>query len=635
MPKRLLILLLIFIVMIYADTKWQGTYIKQIGTGTESSPPPPPPPVDSIGAEWWIPPQAGYRIGGGPGYPDSFVVTAGNGSDTFYVADSAHFYAVMADSIAEGDLVYIADNAEINIGTTEWLLMDDDLTFCSGRGRTLGDTISWGGLLYTNAYTNDAPLRFYGDNLRFSGLRLRGPDPHYGCHENDATLNTQMLIFFSSPGTIIDNCEIYNAGYGGAAFGDGCIGDTVRYCYFHNEMRRGCGYGVNTANNVEVFVQACLFDFYRHAIAGGTYTDNDYSAEYNICMEHDSEWHSFDKHHGGEGGVFRNNTWQSWQQKGNRVRGFQMQTGTPSESLLIYDTWSYHNDSASTFQLSTNTNVRISDIHYGRIPPDGVAARLPVADGQISTDSGDVPLTVTMKDEASSDPLGTISWYEWDLGMGSADVERVRAESTQYTYTAIGQYHPRFYIYGSTGIPDYDQFTVKAVPAGADQSKFWLSFWYLDSYRENTLSNYLEAQVLVDNDTVWSQNLKGDSVWQHIVLDVTTEVGASDSVTLEMRMVLKSNSGGAYDDIHTFWDDVWGWNLTVRNGDFETDAIANNTAPTYWTAGYSGSGYFGWYQATSEIVSGQMSWLMKTSEKGYGQTNHYVYIRQKIDVVGQ
>ena len=163
-----------------------------------------------------------------------------------------------------------------------------------------------------------------------------------------------------------------------------------------------------------------------------------------------------------------------------------------------------------------------------------------------------------------------------------------------------------------------------------------MSFWYLDSYRGST-SGLLEAQVLIESDTVWSQDIVGDSNWQHIVLNVNDAVSTNDSVTLELRLVHKANLGGSYYQIFTFWDDIWGWNLTVLNGDFETDDNGVNQSPDNWTANHvsAAGGYVGWYQATSEVVSGEMSWLMKTSELGYGQTNDYVYCRQKVDVVGQ
>jgi len=91
------------------------------------------------GAEWN---PTGNPIGGGPGYGDS---VRHQDADYFVSTKSELLSALISASY--GDIVYIADWAEIDMdGSTG--MIPAGVTLASGRGRTLGDTISWGALCY-------------------------------------------------------------------------------------------------------------------------------------------------------------------------------------------------------------------------------------------------------------------------------------------------------------------------------------------------------------------------------------------------------------------------------------------------------------------------------------------------------
>lgn len=603
------------------------------------------PAAASEGAEWYV--GNGYAIGGGPGFPDSFVVTNGNTTTRHYVTDSAQFYNIMNDSLDEHDTIYIADNADINIGTTEWTLAPgygdpDYITICSGRGRTFDDTISWGGKLRFSRRAGDGdhePLKFYIDYVLVSSIRIQGPQKHMGDHNSNNAVygGPHGLRFFNSTGTVVENCEFIDCGNSSMTFGDGCVSCTTRYNYCRRSRGRGDGYHVNVNGDADVVIHANLFDFYRHAVTCDTNSNAQYDASYCIFMEHDVEWQSMDRHAGGEGGYIHHCTWMAWEETCHEVDGFNMLSGVPSESLIIDSCWSYHDDSSETFEISSETNVRISDIHYGRTPPTGLSGRIPTANGQVDTDSGDVPLTVTFQDNGSSDPDGSIAWYEWDLGIGD-DRERIRNDSIQYTHPDIGRYIARLYVYDNNGIPDYEETPIQVVPAGTDQDTFWLSFWFLDGYLNTISGDSLEAQCVVENDTVWQQGLNGDSMWQHIVENITSQVASNDSITIEFRLVWKYNANSSWKKFFIYFDDVWMWNGTVVNGDFEAEANGCDANPDGWIAGEvspSKPDYVQWGQHMGGVVSGKMSMRLNTAESPQADANDYVYVRQKVDVLGQ
>jgi len=628
----------LFAIVIFASlnaTVLKNTYITTAGNkgGWEAGEQPPyEGPYPAYGSAHWS--DDNYMMAGGPGFPDSIVVTAGNGTSRFYVEDSAHFYNVCNDSFGAGDTLYIAPNADINIGSTQWNFMFDNFVIASSRGRTLGDTINWGGILRFGI-GNEEPLKSYGDGLLITGLRIFGSCPHF-VSEGDAHGTPQGITVYSSPGTVFENCEFMDCGLAGIMLGDGSINDTIRYCYFRNTRNRGCGYGVNISDGANAVIYANYFDGYRHAIASGVGDNNSYIAHHNYCDEHDVEWQSFDKHAASKGGDIHHCTWGAWQNTYNEVLAFKIQSGTPSESLTIDSCWSKHPDSSETFEIVGNSMTRISDIWYDTIPPTYHDSVVPVADGIADEDSAVAPLTVTFKENNSTDRNGTIAWQEWDFGIGDA-VHRTRTDSCQYTYTTYGRYHWRYYVFDNHGNSDYEQGTVVVTPTGAAASdSFFLCFGYVDSYHDNVLGDSLMAYVLVDDDTVWEQSLNGDSAYINYAVNVTDEVGSSDSVTIKAWLVY-NETPGTWNDISVIFDDFWMWRGEVLNGDFETNANGSNQAPDEWTMGHvsAGGGYFSWGQFMGETGSGRLSVMMRTTSPTSATKDDRCYLEQKIDIKGQ
>ncbi|GAH07976.1 unnamed protein product, partial [marine sediment metagenome] len=93
-----------------------------------------------IGAEFN---PTGNPIGGGPGYSDTITTY------DYYITNKAELLNALS-SAGSGDIIYVADNAEIDLTGEQDLYIPAGVTLASGRGRILSDTISWGGLLYTD-----------------------------------------------------------------------------------------------------------------------------------------------------------------------------------------------------------------------------------------------------------------------------------------------------------------------------------------------------------------------------------------------------------------------------------------------------------------------------------------------------
>jgi PKD repeat protein len=580
----------------------------------------------NFGAEWN---PTGNPIGGGPGYSDSVR----HQDADYYVTDKASLLSALS-SASSGDLIYVADTSEINLSSeTASILIPGGVILASGRGRTLDDTISWGGLIYTNRHdTQLLPLiRTYGYGVRITGLRLRGADPDIGQLCSPTVYEKMCAVSIYNGGCEVDNCEIYEWGYAGVVAGDGAHNAYVHHNYIHHNRRRGCGYGVVTGDDADVLIEANLFDFYRHAVAASPETTNCYEARYNISLEHDVYWQCFDRHgtggspnYGGKRTLIHHNTFWHDDNKGVGINGI------PCDTAEICNNWFYHTDSMSAIQLYSNIHCGVYDNHFGDTPPPGVAGKLPIAVANTNIDSGTAPLSVSFTSTGSNDPDGSIAWYEWDFGDDSSNLRRI---SGYHTFDSIGSYNVVLTAFDNDGIPDRDMIPVVVLPTTADSH--YLSFWVKDSYRSNAYPDYFYMQVFVDNNLVWQQDVVGDSSWMHIIRNVTTQVAGKDSVTIQLRLCCNHDvNNQQYIELYTYWDDVTLFWSNVRNGDFEAPNQGTNQSPAYWTAGHSSQagGYWGWETRSGQVRSGSGAWMMRMTEYGINRAGDYVYVQQRVAI---
>lgn len=234
----------------------------------------------------------GDPIGGGLGYRN--IVE----SHDRLVRTREELLCALATAKA-GQTVYVADDAEIDLTGFRSIHIPGGITLASGRGRDG----SVGGLLFTNedlaTPRGDVEygvrrrfelFRLGGPDVRITGLRLRGPD----------TARRGRYQFINSDGIYtdydnleVDNCELWGWSHGGVWLGNG-TGFHIHHNLIHHCQRGGLGYGV-VLNTAEALIEANIFDWCRHAIAGTGRSPSGYEARYNLVLEH-ANGHNFDMH---------------------------------------------------------------------------------------------------------------------------------------------------------------------------------------------------------------------------------------------------------------------------------------------------------------------------------------------------
>ncbi len=226
----------------------------------------------------------GYPIGGGPGYRELFDSA---GAD-WVVGDTLGLLAAL-DGASNAELIYVEDEAVIDLTGYDDIQVPAGVTVASGRGRDG----SLGALIWTGQFDTFPLFMAAGADVRFSGLRILGPDFDVGDHDYQNPVLSRG-IQTGSAGLEVDNCEV--AGFGHAAvvvYGEEAAAH-VHHCHIHHNTRAGLGYGV-VLNKSTCLIEANLFDANRHSIAGTGRPGTSYEARYNLVHAH-ATGHYFDMH---------------------------------------------------------------------------------------------------------------------------------------------------------------------------------------------------------------------------------------------------------------------------------------------------------------------------------------------------
>lgn len=324
---------------------------------------------------WWQEPD--YELPNGD-RPDGGPMGGGDGYEHVVTYDDADTVVVTKEGFADalsnashGDVIYIDDSAEIDLGS-DMYTVPAGVTLASSRGVNGSN----GGLLYTEY---EAGTGFYSLTLssesRLTGLRLQGPyyeyfSPDFYAAGAGATVRGDDVM--------VDNCEIWGFAYAGVRVDTGA--PHIHHNNIHHNPRAGLGYGVANAGG-DPLIEWNEFDANRHSIACSG--DGGYVARYNhvgpITFSH-----VFDVHKpGGIRYEIYNNTIEAVdaahdgsQQPGVAIRG------VPDEVATITDNWFYN----PTPPLDTPTgrfsgeaiiqvgvdeweNVEFSGNHYGSTEP--------------------------------------------------------------------------------------------------------------------------------------------------------------------------------------------------------------------------------------------------------------------------
>lgn len=210
-----------------------------------------------------------------------------------------------------GQLVYIADNASIDLTGKGYLNIKEGVTLMSGRTKTdaSGNPLP-GALLYTTSlgYNNSIEsvlpiLNVVGKNARIFGIRLRGGDTERKTERMLSLINQDKYydepiargIVTRYPETEIKNCEIWGWSHAAIIFYTGATNGIVSGNFIHHNQRHGLGYGICLTKNSNALITSNTFDWNRHSISSSGEIGADYEAAYNTVLENANS-HAFDVH---------------------------------------------------------------------------------------------------------------------------------------------------------------------------------------------------------------------------------------------------------------------------------------------------------------------------------------------------
>jgi len=286
----------------------------------------------------------GDLIGGGKGYRRLV-------SQSDYQVKSAEELLAALKTARAGEVVYVDDKAEIDLTGRQKIVIPGGVTIASGRGR--GN--SQGALLYSNELaTSPLFLAGAGKKVRVTGLRLRGPDQkrrteqmrklhkegrYYSIPNSDGIISTH-------PNLEVDNCELWGWSHAAVFLKRGASKAHIHHNYIHHNQRSGLGYGV-CLDQSDALIEANLFDWCRHHIAGTGRPGTSYEACYNLVLEN-ANGHSFDMHGGadrkdgtdiaGDSIKIHHNTFKATGVRAIVIRGRTVQ------SADIHHNWFMHSD---------------------------------------------------------------------------------------------------------------------------------------------------------------------------------------------------------------------------------------------------------------------------------------------------
>ncbi|MDE2887322.1 MAG: hypothetical protein OXR72_03850 [Gemmatimonadota bacterium] len=302
----------------------------------------------------------GNPIGGGEGY-DQLVEEY-----DYLVTNRAELLDAL-EQATQGQVVYLADTARVDLTGDQKIEIAGGVTLASGRGKP--DTE--GGLVYSKELETIPLFVAAGPGVRVTGLRLEGPDTMRRTEQMRqlsaegryySIPNSRGIETFESR-LEVDNCELFGWSHGAIFLRANSTDNHIHHNYFHHNQRHGLGYGV-VMDQSEALIEANLFDWCRHHIAGTGRPGTSYEARYNLVLENANS-HSFDMHGGRDRGdgtdiagtviTIHHNTFLAIDVAAVVIRG------VPEEYCDIYNNWFIHFvPSVAVKQTNAKGNVR----HY-------------------------------------------------------------------------------------------------------------------------------------------------------------------------------------------------------------------------------------------------------------------------------
>jgi PKD repeat protein len=585
----------------------------------------------NVGAEWN---PTGNPIGGGPGYSDSV-----NTWDYFVSNETQLLNAL--NSAGNGDVIYIDDNAEIDL-TGAMLNLTHGVTLASGRGRTLGDSISWGGLLYCTEHLRSMELvKVHANHSRITGLRLRGAFSQLEGLQVESDTFAQPLpvsyygIFIDADTITVDNCEIW--GFPGAPIaGQNCYDIDLHHNYFHNGEHCYHAYGINFWGDTKYRNTANFTDYQQWLVMSGGGNCMPTRGYHSWCIfGHHVFGQSFECHSasGYDSCAFDSIYNCSFYTTGFTY-GWKSGYNLPlpaRDTTVVLNSW-FKNDSAKSIGIASNAASKVIGNWYSSSPPPGVEARIPIASISCDLDSGSAPLTVTFSAAGSYDPDGEIIAYYWNFGDSLKPNNFARHtdnRTVSHTYNQIGRYLVELMVVDNHGIMNYAYKTINVAPS---DNRAWLSCWIKDR-NYNHAVGYYKKQVLLDDQVCWEKDIAGNGSWEHVILDITDMLSGADSIDLAFRLLCVRDTTAFWEPT-LYIDDIIIYGAVVVNGDFEsgtwTGGVYSRT-DGHWQGSRNGTQYIYTIDFEMDVHSGKKAFYLGTMWDPHYQGD-WGKVEQRVEV---
>jgi hypothetical protein len=246
--------------------------------------------TETFGAE---PNPSGNSIGGGTGY--TRIISESDSRVKYVVSTGDQLIAAM-QSAKSGEVVFVKGSAVIDMTGSPNTVIPAGVTLASDRG----NGSSQGGLIKYSDNNNGQYLSSLfvagGDNVRVTGLQLEGemfPQDGTGNGEERYLIGIEVE---NKAGLEVDNCEIRGWAWSGVLAIDS-TGTYIHHNYIHHNQARGEGYGVEISGG-DMLIEANIFNYNRHDIAGAGHPGESYEARYNLVRGdgHPIGSHHFDVH---------------------------------------------------------------------------------------------------------------------------------------------------------------------------------------------------------------------------------------------------------------------------------------------------------------------------------------------------
>lgn len=314
-------------------------------------------------------------IGGGSGYRDLIKPT----DNPIQTLDELIGALSRARS---GDILYLDGKAEIDCTERvyiEQLVLEvpEGVTLASNRGEGECE----GALIFSDCLKTRPLFRTMGEKVRFSGLRIAGPNPKRCMEHHRRSFGVEPIYegglgrdyYYKFPVSdgieahhsdlTVDNCEIGGWSHGAISLKEG-TGHHIHHNFIHHNQYNGLGYGVCHDRAFSLIERNC-FDYNRHSIAGTGNSGSGYEACHNVELG-DSLSHCFDMHGGRDrkDGTEIAGTWMKVHHNSfGCPEAALVVRGKPDEGTTIQNNWFYHDSEEEA--IRAEGKVRSSGNAFG------------------------------------------------------------------------------------------------------------------------------------------------------------------------------------------------------------------------------------------------------------------------------